>query len=97
MTSHGTDKEYIKDLFPLQCEYMETTGISDGAIFKFKTFYLKIYDDEQNNDRYRIEGYRYNNPTRVFQTIIPVNHIRDYASRFQCEDHLRGYDYHFYQ
>lgn len=97
MTTNGSDKEYIKDLFPLPCEYIETTGVSDGAIFKFKTFYLKIYDDEKNNNCYRIEGYRYNEPKIVFHTVIPIHQIRSFALSFHCENYLNGYNFHFYQ
>lgn len=88
MSIVSTDKDDLPSLFPLPCQYSETRGIGDGCILKFKTFYLKIYDDEPKNG-YIIQGYHYNKKGIVFEDRVPINQIKKYASQFNKEDYLR--------
>lgn len=75
------DKSYLADLFKQPCTCVQTSGTQEGTILKFATFYLKIYDDEDNAS-YNVQGYRYNSPMRIFDDHVPANKMREYASRF---------------
>lgn len=87
MTVTGNDKSELKDLFPLPCTLVETRGIGNGIILKFKTFYLKIYDDPKE-DSYIVKGFRYTESNPVFEDNIRTNRFREYASQFKREDFL---------
>lgn len=87
MTLSGNDKSDLKELFPLPCTYVETRGIGNGIILKFKTFYLKIYDDLKN-DSYIVKGFRYTESNSIFEDSIRTKQMREYASQFRKEDYL---------
>lgn len=76
-----SDKDLIPTYFKYHCEVIKTRGTQEGMILKFATFYLKIYDDNVENT-YIVEGYRYDNSGLVFRDIVPANQMREYASRF---------------
>jgi hypothetical protein len=78
-------KDRIEQMFPLPCYSFLTRGLGDGIIFKFKTFYLKIYDEDISYD---IKGYRYNEGTPIFETTVKENLLTDFCSRFTKEDYL---------
>lgn len=78
----------LADMFPLQCELVEATGISDGIILKFKTFYLKIYNDKKMNG-YVIQGFLYGKQNPVIIDRVKETQMRAYAAQFTMEDHLR--------
>lgn len=85
MEFYSDADEELKKLFPLHCDLVKTTGPEDGVILKFKTFYLKIYDDR---GQYQIYGYRYNEELPVISDNVSYLKIREYASRFTKEDGL---------
>lgn len=62
------------------CEIIETSGINDGTILKFDTFYLKIYDAE-NSSTYNIQKYMYGCNQPVSVDDVPYNRMREYISR----------------
>lgn len=77
----NVDKSYLAKLFKQPCTCFQTSGTQEGTILKFATFYLKIYDDEDNNS-YNVQGYRYNSPVRIIDDHVPVNKMREYAAKF---------------
>jgi hypothetical protein len=85
--NRNTNKEDLYKLFPLPSISIITRGIQDGLILKFKTFYLKIYDDEKDNS-YVISGYRYGEQLPVFELDVHASKLREFASRFTMEDYL---------
>lgn len=82
-----TNKEELHKLFPLKCTTILTDGVQAGVVLKFKTFYLKIYDDKKE-DSYTIHGFRYHEQNPVFVENIRSWRMRDFASRFTKENHL---------
>jgi hypothetical protein len=85
-----TSKDDLYKMFPLQCTTVPTDGIQVGVILKFKTFYLKIYDDKKS-DSYIIQGFRYHEHNPVFVDKIPSYKILDFAKQFTREDYLLGF------
>lgn len=81
------DKNNLASYFPLPCETVNTGGIRDGIVLKFKTFYLKIYDAE--NGGWSVQGFLYGNDTAVFVHQVNQHQIRSYASQFVNDDYLR--------
>ncbi len=78
-------------LFPIPCNsVVETTGVADGTIIKFKTFYLKIYDVKEFG-KFNISGYLYNIDTPVFSKIITMYEIRKFASTFTKDNYLHQF------
>lgn len=88
MSIVSTEKSELPNYFPLPCTAINTTGMQLGIILKFRTFYLKIYDSDKVQNSYIVEGWLYNNPRRVFEDVISVNRIREYALQFNREDYL---------
>lgn len=76
-----SNKDEIASYFKYPCEVIRTRGTQEGMILKFATFYLKIYDDNVEN-LYIIEGYRYDSSGIIFQDKVPATQMREYASRF---------------
>jgi hypothetical protein len=85
LRSYYTDD--LQRFFPLPSELLYTEGIGDGIILKFKTFYLKIYDDDYG-DGYVIYGYRYHINTPVFTEKVPFCMLDQFGKRFTKEDYL---------
>lgn len=83
-----TQLDSIHELFPIPCESYETTGFADGVIIRFKTFYLKIYDDEHEN-AYIVYGYRFNETQPVFIYRVQWKDFKTFANRFTKEDYLK--------
>lgn len=75
-------------MFPLPSLVTETRGIGDGLVLKFKTFYLKIYDDK--DDTYIVQGFLYNRVNPVIIDRVKTNQFRRYAEQFTREDYLKG-------
>lgn len=90
-----SDISYLKDYFPLPCECIRTTGIGDGIILKFNTFYLKIYNSEKCPGHYDIEGYLYDNSVRVYLAIVPEVQMKSFASEFKVDDYMRSFNIQF--
>lgn len=90
-----SDISYLKDYFPLPCECIRTTGIGDGIILKFKTFYLKIYDADDKDSHYIVKAYLYGNQQYKFFNYVQYNKIRSYASLFKNDDYLQSIGGHF--
>ena len=88
MTLTCIDKSELGELFPLPCTLVETRGIGNGVVLKFKTFYLKIYDSIKD-DSYIVKGFRYTESNPVFEDKVRMNKIREYALQFRREDFLR--------
>lgn len=85
-----TDKNDLASLFPIPCEANDTTGIGDGVILRFKTFYLKIYD-YPGGDSWAIQGFIYGYPNPIFVHRVPYHQMRSYASQFIQDDYLRSF------
>ena len=87
---NNVDLFMIGSLFPLECLSYPTRGMSDGIILRFKTFYLKIYQAEDNTLDYIIYGYSLekDNPKEVFQHRVPSSKMKRYASQFDSENYL---------
>lgn len=75
------NKDQIASYFKFPCEVIKTRGTQEGMILKFATFYLKIYDDNVENT-YIVEGYRYDCPALIFRDVVAANRMREYAERF---------------
>jgi len=82
-----TNRDDLQELFPLPSETIPTRGTQLGTIIKFKTFYLKIYDD-QREDAYIVQGFRYHEQIPVFKESVPGFQMRKFASQFTQEDYL---------
>jgi len=81
-----TDKGNLHELFPLPSISFPTSGTQIGIILRFKTFYLKVYDGEE--DSYIIHGCRYNEQLPVFKKNVSVIQMKEFASQFTKEDYL---------
>jgi len=81
----------ISECFILPHTMVKTTGIGNGFILRFKTFYLKMYPNEKIASTYTVEGYRYNEGIPVFKDCIRLNDIKSYALRFTKEDYLNSF------
>ena len=81
--SRSIDKNELANYFPGAYSIFHTTGTKEGVILKFDTFYLKIYDDDECEDSYRIEIYKYGCQGPIVFTSVPYNRMREYASRFR--------------
>lgn len=88
MSIVSSEKSELYNYFPLPCVTVHTTGMQLGIILKFRTFYLKIYDADNVQNSYIVEGWRYRDPRRVFEDVVSVNRIREYALQFNREDYL---------
>ena len=75
------EKDKIASYFKYPCEVIKTRGTQEGIILKFATFYLKIYDDNVEN-MYIVEGYRYDNTALVFRDKVAGNRMREYAAQY---------------
>lgn len=89
-----TDKYELYTMFPIRATAsFQTTGVQDGMVIRFRTFYLKIYD-HQSDYAYIVEGYRYHQMNPVFIDTIPVSKFRNFAAMFDREDYLSKYSGH---
>jgi hypothetical protein len=88
--SSCTDKSELPQLFPLSCESFLTRGIATGVVLRFKTFYLKVSDDDKD-DSYIVQGFRYHEISPVFEEIVPVYFMPEFAEQFTREDSLKRY------
>ena len=88
-----TSRDDLHKLFPIQSKSFQTDGFQDGVVIRFKTFYLKIYDDKFTY-AYHVQGYRYNEQHPVFEECVPVSKFRKFASRFTNDDYLHGFCKH---
>lgn len=79
--ARNTDKSNLAGLFRQPCEEIRTTGTQEGIILKFQSFYLKIYDDD-HDDLYIVQGYRYNASVPMFVDKVSVREFRRYAASF---------------
>lgn len=83
------DHEWIQSLFPMRSRMIRTTGgISDGVIFRFRSFYLKVYNTDSTLDEYTIQGFRYYSDNPVFEDCVKRSEMRKYCSQFNVEDFL---------
>jgi len=85
-----TDKDHLHEMFPLPSTSYQTSGTQLGVILRFKTFYLKIYDDDVE-DSYIIHGYRYKESIPVFVKNISWFKLREFANQFTKEDYLNSF------
>lgn len=81
--------DQLPELFPLPCQSFMTQGLQKGMVLKFRTFYLKIYDDP-NSSAYIVQGYRYDKQNPVIIDKVPWTTMRRYAKQFISEDYLQG-------
>jgi hypothetical protein len=81
------DINVISQYFKLDHDATGTTGIGNGVIIKFKTFYLKIYDDIRNN-HYNVEGYEYSISIPVKKWEIPYNRLKKFARSIKSDNFL---------
>lgn len=88
-----TNRDDLHKLFPLPLTSAQTSGVQDGVIVRFRTFYLKIYDDRYEY-AYNIQGYRYNETNPVFEEKVRISKFKRFASQFIHEDYLHGYHKH---
>ena len=86
----NTDKSNIHDIFPLPSQNIPTRGTNMGVILRFKTFYLKIYDDT-GEDAYLIKGFLYHRPNPLFEEIVLARDLRTFAALFTREDYLKTF------
>lgn len=73
------DLNELEEIFGVRC--IETRGNRTGKIFKFRDYYLKLYDDPKQESTYIIEGY-------VYGEDVPfsVDHVkyRDICKYAEC-------------
>lgn len=82
--------EHLHELFPLTCiASIPTSGVQHGRVLKFKTFYLKIYEQGINGD-FNIQGYLYNKQNPMFIDEVSSNQLRSYAAQFTSDDYLES-------
>lgn len=85
------DKINIDKLFKIKpISTIRTDGYSDGVILKFKTFYLKIYNDDY--DLYRILGYRYNADLPIVEFKVKSIQLRETVDKFKEDNYLLEFE-----
>ena len=85
------DKINIDKLFKLKpLSIIRTDGYGDGVILKFKTFYLKIYNDDY--DLYRILGYRYNAILPIIEIKVKSPQLREVVEQFKEDNYLLEFE-----
>jgi hypothetical protein len=88
MMNDTTSLENLLRQLPIQGEIVPTTGIGFGVIVRFKTFYLKVYD-EKRGSAYRVSGYLYDGNAKVWEYSIPYNQFDRLASQLTEDNYLR--------
>ena len=79
--SRVVDKTQLANYFPFPpWQVITTRGTQEGVILKFHTYYLKIYDDDVE-DSYIVESYRYGCNEAIGTDKVPANRMREYACR----------------
>lgn len=82
-----TEKGNLHKNFPLPSKNIPTTGVGEGVILRFNTFYLKIYDDDKS-EAYIVQGFRYREQHPVFEYLVKMFEFRQFASQFTRENYL---------
>lgn len=81
------DKINIDKFFKIKpISIIRTDGYGDGVILKFKTFYIKIYNDDY--DLYRLLAYRYNAELPIVEFKVKSPQLRDIIDKFQYDNYL---------
>lgn len=86
-----TDKTQFTDLFPLRplAVYL-TDGYRDGIVFRFKTFYVKMYNCDY--DTYEILGYRYFAYKPLVQFKVTTSELNETLAKFNKDDYLNEFE-----
>lgn len=87
-----TNRDDLHKFFPIPAVSFQTSGMQHGVVIRFKTFYLKIYDDESKY-AYIVKGYRYGEINPVFEENVSVTKFRRFASQFTRDDYLYGFQH----
>ena len=73
--------------FPIIGQVLTMTGIGSGIVVKYRTFYLKIYDQPKDNC-YSVTGYRYDSEEPVISYSVPVDLFGNFASQITEDNYL---------
>lgn len=85
------DKIDIGKLFKIKpLSTIRTDGYGDGVILKFKTFYLKIYNEDY--DLYRILGYRYKADLPLVDIKVKSPQLRETVEQFKEDNYLLEFE-----
>ena len=86
------DKTQFTDLFPLRpLEVYLTDGYRDGIIFRFKTFYVKMYNCDY--DTYEILGYRYHAYEPLVKMTVSTSELNDALGKFKEDNYLSEFEF----
>ena len=69
-TDHETDEIFNKVGF-------ETTGINPAKVYKYDSFYIKVYDEGLYN--YHVMGYKYHLDTPFIDKIMTRKELKDFV------------------
>lgn len=75
-TDHEVDEIFGKEGF-------ETTGINPARVYKYSTFYVKVYDEGLYN--YHVMAYKYHLDTPFIDRIMTRKQLRDFVKE-NCLD-----------
>lgn len=74
-------------LFPIPyTNIVQTTGIGKGVIIKFKTFYIKLYNEDCYT--YELQAFRYNGPTPIINKTLEYQELRSFCAQFKQDNFL---------
>ena len=87
------DPDEISKYFPIWTDSNKAvvpTGFDSGIILRFKTFYLKIYDDQKSSG-YNVIGCLYDTITPKVTWEVPYNDLQEFGSRFTHDNYLNDF------
>lgn len=74
-------------LFPIPyTEVVQTTGIAEGVIIKFKTFYIKLYNEDCYT--YELQAFRYNASIPIVDKTLDYQELKSFCAQFKQDNFL---------
>ena len=81
-------EDTLRDTLPIRGAMVPTTGINNGVIVKYRTFYLKVYDNPKAGN-YDISGYLYNTSEPKFTFHVPYHMLTEFTSQITEDNYFR--------
>jgi len=85
-------EEEFTNAFPIQCRVVLQFEPEMVCIIRFATFYLKVYDHQEDRNCYIVQGGLYHKRDFSFSRYVPKNRFREFAQSFSRDDFLQSYD-----
>jgi hypothetical protein len=87
MVNDTTALEALFGRLPIDCEIIPIAAIRLGIIVRFKTFYLKVYD-ERGSGTYSVIGYTHQARPPLINFSIPYDKMHEFTSQLTEDNEL---------